>query len=67
MGLGVISRHALHGLKKEHGVSVIDVKGFPLPSAWHIVHPTSKKMSPLALAFKQHVLNEVTRRKWDLV
>ena len=67
LGLGVISRHALHGLKKEHGVSVIDVKGFPLPSAWHIVHPTSKKMSPLALAFKQHVLKEVTRRKWDLV
>jgi len=65
LGLGVISRHALHGLKKEHGVSVIDVKGFPLPSAWHIVHPTSKKMSPLALAFKQHVLKEVTRRKWD--
>jgi hypothetical protein len=63
----VISRHALHGLKKEHGVSVIDVKGFPLPSAWHIVHPTSKKMSPLALAFKQHVLKEITRRKWDLV
>ena len=67
LGLGVISRHALHGLKKEHGVSVIEVKGFPLPSAWHIVHPTSKKMSPLALAFKQHVLKEVTRRKWDLV
>lgn len=67
LGLGVISRHALHGLKKEHGVSVIDVAGFPLPSAWHIVHPTSKKMSPLALAFKQHVLKEVTRRKWDLV
>jgi DNA-binding transcriptional LysR family regulator len=65
LGLGVISRHALHGLKKEHGVSVIDVKGFPLPSAWHIVHPTSKKMSPLALAFKQHVLKEVTRRMWD--
>jgi DNA-binding transcriptional LysR family regulator len=66
LGLGVISRHALHGLKKEHGVSVIDVAGFPLPSAWHIVHPTSKKMSPLALAFKQHMLKEVTRRKWDL-
>jgi DNA-binding transcriptional LysR family regulator len=65
LGLGVISRHALHGLKKEHGVSMIDVKGFPLPSAWHIVHPTSKKMSPLALAFKQHVLKEVTRRMWD--
>ena len=67
LGLGVISRHALHGLKKEHGVSVIDVKDFPLPSAWHIVHPSSKKLSPLALAFKQHLLKEVTRRQWNLV
>ena len=67
LGLGVISRHALHGLKKEHGVSVIDVKGFPLPSAWHIVHPSSKKLSPLAVAFKQHLLKEVTRRQWNLV
>ena len=67
LGLGVISRHALHGQKKEHGVSVIDVEDFPLPSAWHIVHPSSKKLSPLALAFKQHVLKEVTRRQWNLV
>ena len=59
----MISRHALHGLLKEHGVSVIDVQGFPLPSAWHIVHPASKKMSPLAQAFKQHVLQDITRLK----
>ena len=55
LGIGVVSRHALHGLKKEHGVSVIELDGFPLPSAWHIVHPASKKLSPLALAFKQHL------------
>ena len=55
LGIGVVSRHALHGLKKEHGVSVIELDGFPLPSAWHIVHPASKKLSPLAVAFKQHL------------
>jgi DNA-binding transcriptional LysR family regulator len=59
LGVGVVSRHALHGLQKEHGVRVIDVEGFPLPSAWHIVHPASKKLSPLALAFRQHLLKEV--------
>jgi DNA-binding transcriptional LysR family regulator len=58
LGIGVVSRHALHGLKKEHGVSVIEIKGFPLPSAWHIVHPASKKLSPLAVAFKQHLLRQ---------
>ena len=63
LGIGVVSSHCLHGLQKEHGVSVVDVAGFPLPSAWHIVHPASKKLSPLALAFKQHVLLEISRRK----
>ncbi len=67
LGLGLVSKHALHGLMKEHGVSIIDVEGFPLPSAWHIVHPASKKLSPLALAFKQHLSKEISRRKGNLV
>jgi DNA-binding transcriptional LysR family regulator len=63
LGVGVVSRHALHGHQKENGVSVIDVQGFPLPSAWHIVYPSGKKLSPLAQAFKQHVLKQISRRK----
>ena len=66
LGLGVVSRHALHGHKKENGVSVMDIEGFPVSSAWHIVHPASKKLSPLALAFKKHMIQEVGRRKWPL-
>ena len=65
LGIGVISRHALHGLRKEHGASVVEIQGFPLPSAWHIVHPASKRLSPLALSFKQHLLREIGRRKWS--
>jgi DNA-binding transcriptional LysR family regulator len=67
LGLGLVSSHALHGHIKEHGVHIVDVEGFPLPSAWHIVHPASKKLSPLALAFKQHLLNEISRRKSKLL
>lgn len=62
LGIGVVSRHALHGLQKEHGVAVIDVAGFPISSSWHIVHPASKKLSPIADAFKSHLLNEVGSR-----
>ena len=58
LGLGVISRHALHGLQREHGVRVLDIQGFPLPSAWHIVHPEQKRLSPLAAAFKEYLLKE---------
>lgn len=56
LGISVLSRHALHGLDGEHGVSVIDVQGFPVLSNWHIVHPAGKKLSPLARAFKAHLL-----------
>lgn len=63
LGLGLVSKHALHGLNKEHGVCVIDIEGFPLPSAWHIVHPASKNLSALALAFKQHLIKEIKSRK----
>ena len=61
LGLGLVSSHALHGLEKEHGVKVIDMVGFPLASAWHIVHPASKKLSPLALAFKRDLMQAVSR------
>ena len=61
LGIGVVSAHALRGLKKVHGISVLALDGFPLPSAWHIVHPASKKLSPLAVAFKQHLREQTLR------
>jgi DNA-binding transcriptional LysR family regulator len=59
LGLGVVSLHALHGLRREHGVCTVDVAGFPIPSAWHIVHPAGKRLSPIAAAFREHVLAEI--------
>ena len=65
LGVGVVSAHALHGHQKEHGVRIIDVEGFPLPSAWHIVHRARRKLSPVALAFKQQLLHDASGRKWN--
>jgi len=65
LGLGIVSRHALHGLDKENGVRVLDVRGFPLPSAWHMVHHASQKLSPVALAFRQHVLTEIHKGRFQ--
>lgn len=59
LGIGVVSKHALHGQDKEYGVRVMDVEGFPLQSSWHMVHHASQKLSPVALAFRQHLLNEI--------
>jgi DNA-binding transcriptional LysR family regulator len=63
LGIGIVSRHALHGHQKEHGVAVVDVKGFPIQSNWHIVHPASKRLSPVATAFKLHMRKEMGRHE----
>ena len=63
LGIGVVSRHALHGHDKEHGVRVVDVQGFPLPSAWHMVHHASQKLSPVAQAFKRQLLADLARSR----
>ena len=63
LGIGVVSKHALHGHQKEHGVAVINVKGFPIMSHWHIVHPAKKHLPPVAVAFKSHLLNSIRHVK----
>ena len=56
LGISVISRHALQGNARAHGVAVLNVAGFPIDSHWHIVHPKGKKLSPIASIFKAHLL-----------
>lgn len=56
LGISVISSHALHGNAKEHGVSVLNVAGFPVQSYWHVVHPKGKQLSPIASIFKTQLL-----------
>lgn len=63
LGIGVVSQHALHGHQRENGVRIVAVQGFPLPSAWHLVHPAGKRLSPVANAFRQHMLKAVAPTK----
>ncbi len=56
LGLGVVSRHALHGLAGEHGVVAVDVEGFPIGTHWHLVHRAQTQLAPVAAAFRQHLL-----------
>jgi len=57
LGVSVLSSHALHGSAMEHGVSVLRVQGFPIASQWHLVYPKGKKLSPIASAFREHLLH----------
>lgn len=71
LGLSVISNHALHGHSREHGVAILEVEGFPIISNWHIVYPKTKQLSPIAGAFKNHLMGKaaatVRGKAWQTV
>jgi DNA-binding transcriptional LysR family regulator len=62
LGVSVISIHALHGQRSEHGVRVLDVTGFPIESQWHVVRQKGKQLSPIARVFQQHLLEASDQR-----
>ena len=53
LGIGVVSRHALQGSRDVRELAVED---FPIVSRWHVVHPRAKQLSPIATAFRAHLL-----------
>lgn len=55
MGLAILSEHALRaGARRD--LITLDVEGFPLQSSWQIVHPAGRRLSPLAAAFRDHLV-----------
>ena len=70
LGIAVLSVHALgpaDTLPARHGVAVLDVAGFPIPSVWHLVRPRGKRPSPIATAFAEHLAAEAARAAAGLV
>jgi DNA-binding transcriptional LysR family regulator len=56
LGVSVMSRHALgQRPSTQHGVTVLPVEGFPVPSQWHIVWHKGKRLSPVAQVFGEHL------------
>lgn len=56
LGIAVLSRHALHGMTGGGGVAILDVAQFPIDARWHVVHARGKQLSPIATAFREHLL-----------
>ncbi len=56
MGLAVLSRHVLGGDPARYGLALVDVEGFPLPHAWHVVHLAGKVLPLPAQAFLDELL-----------
>jgi DNA-binding transcriptional LysR family regulator len=55
MGLAIVSAHALKATARTDLIT-LEVEGFPLQSSWQIVHPSGRRLSPLAAAFRDHLL-----------
>ena len=55
MGLAIVSAHALRASARTD-ITTLEVEGFPLQSSWQIVHPSGRRLSPLAAAFRDHLI-----------
>jgi DNA-binding transcriptional LysR family regulator len=60
LGIAVLSKHSL-GEKQDQGdVAILNCSGFPIDSRWHIVSPKGKRLSPIAMIFKNHLSSKAS-------
>lgn len=58
LGLGIVSMHTLELELEMKRLVVLDVGSFPILRHWYIVQRKGKRLSPVARAFKDFVLEE---------
>ncbi|HSV59111.1 MAG TPA: LysR family transcriptional regulator [Variovorax sp.] len=60
MGLSFMSAHTISLELKTGSLCVLDVQGFPLMRNWYVVHRRTKRLPPVAQAFKDFLLADGT-------
>ena len=60
LGLGILSLQTLEMELALKRLAILKVEGFPIMRHWYIVHRADKRLSPVALAFKNFLLDEAT-------
>jgi DNA-binding transcriptional LysR family regulator len=58
LGLGIVSIHTLVLELETKRLTILNVKEFPILRHWYLVHRKGKRLSPVADAFRQFVLDE---------
>jgi len=58
MGIAFLSAHTIGLDLKAGNLVVLDVQGFPALLKWYLVHNRSKRLPPVAAAFKEFLLTE---------
>jgi len=61
LGLAVVSIHTIELELESKRLAVLDVEEFPIMRHWYLVHPRSKRLSPVAQAFRQFVLRDAQK------
>jgi transcriptional regulator len=57
LGLGILSQQTLELELALQRLVVLPVEDFPIMRHWYLVHRADKRLSPVAQAFKQFVLD----------
>jgi DNA-binding transcriptional LysR family regulator len=58
MGVSFVSAHTVSQDLKAGSLCVLDVEGFPLMLNWYVVHRRTKRLPPVAQAFKDFLLSD---------
>jgi LysR family transcriptional regulator, low CO2-responsive transcriptional regulator len=58
MGLSFLSAHTISMELQVGKLSVLDIEGFPVMLNWFVVHRHNKRLPPVALAFKDFLIDE---------
>lgn len=58
LGLAVVSIHTLELELETNRIAMLDVQDFPIMRHWYVVHPKSKRLSPVAQVFREFVLKD---------
>jgi DNA-binding transcriptional LysR family regulator len=58
MGVSFLSAHTISPELKAGKLRVLDVQGFPLMLNWYVVHRRTKRLPPVAQAFKDFLLSD---------
>lgn len=61
MGVSFLSAHTVGRELQAGSLVVLDVQGFPLMLNWYVVHRRSKRLPPVAQAFKNFLLQDGAR------
>jgi LysR family transcriptional regulator, low CO2-responsive transcriptional regulator len=58
MGVSFLSAHTISRELQAGSLAVLDVQGFPLMLNWYVVHRRSKRLPPVAQAFKRFLMKD---------